>query len=545
LLKYLVVTILFIRAATAGPFTGTVTARDSLPTFTIMGKETLDVRGARIDGRTLFPIDEVLRTLRAPAAYQDSSRRILFNLPSFTVRLIARNPFVVITDRISGAASLVQLPLEPRVYGERMYLPGASFPVLFRDLIRGSVDLGETGSVTVHDTAGVLNPFDITGVHVESRLNGYLMTIQASRKLGNVETWLKPDGWLFVTVEGARADTLSIKRTRLAGAVRKALAFQSPSSVQLTFKVAPDVESAEVVQDPASNNLFVTLRTRSELQKQDLERKRNEIRERNLSAKRKRWNLDVIVIDAGHGGKDPGTIGISKVYEKTVTLGISLKLGELIKKKLPGVKVVYTRTKDRFVELYRRTQIANEAEGKLFISIHCNSMPRKKSGPNGFEIYLLRPGKTDAAVRIASRENAVIEFEDDKGRYKQLTEEEFILVTMAQSSYVKYSELFAQKAVQAMGKGTSLKNGGVKQAGFYVLVGASMPNALVETGYLSNKKDERLLKSGSGQQKIAQSLFEGIKAFKIDYEKQLNSELGSLGHIPDRLFKPSDAAHPD
>ena len=181
----------------------------------------------------------------------------------------------------------------------------------------------------------------------------------------------------------------------------------------------------------------------------------------------------------------------------------------------------------------------------VFISIHCNSMPGKRSGPNGFEIYLLRPGRTDEAVRIASRENAVIEFEDDKGRYKQLTEEEFILVTMAQSAFFRYSELFAQKAVKEMAKGTTLRNGGVKQAGFYVLVGASMPNALVETGYLSNRNDEKLLKSKSGQQKVAESLFSGIKAFKTEYEKELNDQLGYLDRIPRPLFVPEHAAHPD
>ncbi len=536
--------LLLVHASVGSPLPPFPAPADSLPTFTVAGRETVIVRGAQIDDHVLYPMDDVLRVLRAPLTVQDSSRRMMFQLPSFNVRLIARNPFVVITDRVTGAASLVQLPVGPQRYGSRLYLPATAFPVLFRDLITGSVDLLPGGSVVVHDTVGTLSPFDITGIDVEARLNGYLMTIKASRKLGNVETWLKPDGWLFVTIEGARADTLAIKRTRLVGAVRKALAFQSPTSVQLTFRVAPDVEAAEVVEDPASHNLFVSLRTRSELQKRDLARKRQEIIDKDMSEKRDRWKMDVVVIDPGHGGKDPGTIGITKVYEKTITLGIGKKLGELIKKRMPGVKVVYTRSNDTFVELYKRTQIANEAEGKLFISIHCNSMPGKRSGPNGFEIYLLRPGRNDDAIRIAARENAVIEFEDDKGKYKQLTEEEFILVTMAQSAFFRYSELFAQKAVQAMDRGTTLRNGGVKQAGFYVLVGASMPNALVETGYLSNRNDEKFLKSSSGQQKIAEALFDGIAAFKTTYENELNAQLGYLGELPRQVFRPEDAAHP-
>jgi N-acetylmuramoyl-L-alanine amidase len=232
--------------------------------------------------------------------------------------------------------------------------------------------------------------------------------------------------------------------------------------------------------------------------------------------------LDAIVIDAGHGGKDPGTIGVSGTYEKNITLGVAQKLGQLIEKNMSGVKVVYTRKTDKFLELYRRTQIANEAEGKLFISIHCNSMARKPSRANGFEIYLLRPGLTQEAIEIAARENDVIQLEEGyEDRYRKLTEEEFIIVTMAQSAYVKQSELFAESASRSMAKNLRMKNGGVKQAGFYVLVGASMPNVLVELGYLSNKKEEQYLRSQKGQNKMAEAIFYGIKDYKVKYEKAL------------------------
>ena len=197
-------------------------------------------------------------------------------------------------------------------------------------------------------------------------------------------------------------------------------------------------------------------------------------------------------------------------------------MGKLIQDNLKDVKVVYTRKTDTFVELYRRTQIANEAGGKLFISIHCNSVERKPSPINGFEIYLLRPGRTQEAVEIASKENAVIQFEEGyQERYKKLTEEEFIIVTMAQSAYMKQSEQFAEVAARTMSGTLKIKNGGVKQAGFYVLVGASMPNVLVELGYLSNKKEEQALRNSSGQTKIADALMQSIKKYKLQYEKAL------------------------
>jgi N-acetylmuramoyl-L-alanine amidase len=186
------------------------------------------------------------------------------------------------------------------------------------------------------------------------------------------------------------------------------------------------------------------------------------------------------------------------------------------------VNVIYTRRTDKFVELYRRTQIANEAGGKLFISIHCNSMPHKPSRANGFEIYLLRPNLTEEAVSIASRENSVVQLEEGyQERYRKLTEEEFIIITMAQSAYMKHSEQFAGSAARSMARNLDIKNCGVKQAGFYVLVGASMPNVLVELGYLSNRQEEKFLRSGNGQYQIAEALLKGIKEYKLNYEKAL------------------------
>jgi N-acetylmuramoyl-L-alanine amidase len=189
---------------------------------------------------------------------------------------------------------------------------------------------------------------------------------------------------------------------------------------------------------------------------------------------------------------------------------------------MKDVEVVYTRKDDSFVELDRRGQIANEAGGKLFISIHANAMPHKPSGTRGFEVYLLRPGRTEEAIAIAERENAVIKLEQGyEERYKQLTDENFILVTMAQSAYVKASEVFADLAQQELERTTGIPSRGVKQAGFYVLVGAAMPNILLETAYLSNREDERFLKSDAGQQRIAESLFHAVKRYKEEYEKLL------------------------
>lgn len=235
-------------------------------------------------------------------------------------------------------------------------------------------------------------------------------------------------------------------------------------------------------------------------------------------AKKKHPKLDVIVLDAGHGGKDPGAIGTKGYREKQATLAIVLKLGELIKEELPDVEVVYTRKSDKFIELYRRGEIANENKGKLFISIHCNSTPEKPTKAGGTATFILRPGKTDAAIKVAARENAVIEFEKNKKRYDALSDIDFILTSMSRSQDVKFSEKFASLVQKELKKSVGLKNNGVEQAGFFVLIGASMPNVLIETAYISNLKEEIFLKSSAGQLKYAKGILEAIKKYKDIYE---------------------------
>ena len=229
--------------------------------------------------------------------------------------------------------------------------------------------------------------------------------------------------------------------------------------------------------------------------------------------------LDVIVLDAGHGGKDSGAIGPDGYMEKQAALAIVKKLGALITKEMPGVKVVYTRRDDYFVPLYQRGEIANAAHGKLFISIHCNSTPEKPSRASGFTTYFLRPGKTEAAISVAARENAVIRYEPGHHKYQNLSDVDYILTSMSRNQDVKFSERFASLVQQELGKKLPIRDNGVSQAGFLVLIGAAMPNVLIETGFISDPKDEAILKSDAGQTKYAQGILEAIKKYKAIYER--------------------------
>ncbi len=486
--------------------------------------DTSRLRTVIAEGLVYVAMNDLASSLTLPAAENASVGKFEIRFSNHRLKFTAGNPFLVITEVSTNAASVFQLSQSVRADEGIYFAPLTGLLQVLELVWPGRLMYDWSEDALISSASPVSPSFDVTGVNIESRLNGYLLTILASRKLTDVEAWLRLDRekWLFVTIANARADTLALGRVKPSGAVRQLLTFQSPTSVQLTFRVAPDVVKAELLNEPGTNNLMVALHTRSEAQQKELEKKRQELIRENLERDRNRWKLDVIVIDPGHGGKDPGTIGVGKTKEKDITLGIALKLGRLIEKNMKGVKVVYTRKTDTFVELYRRTQIANEAGGKLFVSIHCNSTERKPSPQNGFEIYLLRPGKTEDAVRIAEQENSVIQLEEGyKDRYQELTEDNFILYTLHQSAFMKYSEQFAEVAARTMAKHLGIRNSGVKQAGFYVLVGASMPNVLVETGYLSNRSEEKLLRSAAGQQKIADALYRGIREYKKLYEQEL------------------------
>ena len=233
----------------------------------------------------------------------------------------------------------------------------------------------------------------------------------------------------------------------------------------------------------------------------------------DLIKEKKKWQFDTIIIDPGHGGKDPGSVGYKGTKEKDIVLDVSKRLARKIQKNL-RVKTILTRDEDVFIRLQDRTKFANTNEGDLFISIHVNSNESKK--PYGFETYLLKPGRNQEANNVALRENSVIELEGNK--FEQLTDEQLIQATIAQSGFVQYSEKFAALVQEEIDKRVQSRNRGVKQAGFYVLMGASMPNVLIELGYISNPNEEKKLNSSSYRDMLATSIYYAI----LEYQKILN-----------------------
>lgn len=246
-----------------------------------------------------------------------------------------------------------------------------------------------------------------------------------------------------------------------------------------------------------------------------------------------------IVLDAGHGGLHPGNLGTKryKKSEKDIALDVTLKVGKILSKNLNDLKVIYTRTKDVHVDLWKRGKIANDANADLFVSIHCNSFTTNAYGTETFVLGLHR-NKTN--LEVAKRENDVILLEKDHEKYYQYDPnlpESIIGLTLMQEEYLDKSIELAQLLEDAFVDKAQRKSRGVKQAGFVVLHQTYMPSVLVEIGFLSNKKEEDFLNSNQGQYKIANAIVEAIKKYKFHLDQNKVVVLNDISIIKTEIPK--------
>jgi len=236
--------------------------------------------------------------------------------------------------------------------------------------------------------------------------------------------------------------------------------------------------------------------------------------------------IKTVVIDAGHGGKDPGALGkYSK--EKDIALAVALKTGGYIENNFPGVKVIYTRSTDKFIPLHKRGEIANKSNADLFISIHCNA--NNSSKIYGTETYVLgvEEDRTKRNMQVAMKENAAILLEEDAAakydNFDPNSPESLISLTLFQGDKLDKSLVVAEKIQRQFSERVGRKDRSVQQAGFLVLWKTSMPSVLVELGYLSNPTEEKFLRSKDGQVFMASAIYRAFKEYKREFEKENNA----------------------
>lgn len=246
-----------------------------------------------------------------------------------------------------------------------------------------------------------------------------------------------------------------------------------------------------------------------------------------------------VVIDAGHGGKDPGARG-ARVNEKDINLSVALKLGKLIEAKNDDVHVIYTRKTDRFIELDERANIANRNKADLFISIHTNAVKRG-STVQGTETYTLGLARSNENLEVAMSENSAILLEDNyEQRYEGFdpnSTESYIIFEFMQNKHMEQSISLASEIQRSFGACKRVDRG-VRQAGFLVLRKTSMPSVLVELGYISNRQEEQFMRSAAGQDKLAEALHDAFSRYKKNYDRRKGT-IGGRAAVPSsRVVEP-------
>jgi len=393
-------------------------------------------------------VKEVSKLFTDRLPFENIARqKIVLYIGNQRVKISNLSSFVVIDDQV------FQMSKHALDKYDEIYVPAESFFSILKQSILPGLDYDATKKLLSLN----MIEFNINTVAIEQKSNGTILRVNTSRQFsdGDISSFVNNNGWFYLTVREGIIDTSMIKKTDTRGVVTKVTSNQFEESAQLAFRLRSDIIGHEVYQSSDPNAIVVTLRTPFKKLASHIKDMKN------------RWRLDTIVLDAGHGGKDPGTIGRKGTTEKDIVLDITKRVGSLLEENT-HINVMYTREEDVFIPVWKRTKIANEANGKLFVSIHVNSNPNRRV--RGFETYLLRPGKTDDAIEVASRENAVIKMEEGKTRKKY---------------------------------------------------NASMPNVLVEVGFISNPNEERKLKSAAYRQKVAKGIYSGIMRFRKSREEVL------------------------
>lgn len=258
-------------------------------------------------------------------------------------------------------------------------------------------------------------------------------------------------------------------------------------------------------------------------------------------------SIKTVVIDPGHGGKDPGTVwGSGKYQEKNIVLQVALRLGEMIKTEYPGIKVLYTRSTDKYIGLYERSDFANRNKADIFISIHVNAAPKSPSA-SGTETFVMGTHKSESNFELCKTENSVIVLEEDyQSKYEGFdpnSPESYIIFSLLQNTHLEQSLKLAEFMQQEYKKGPVYTNRGVKQGGLIVLWRSTMPAVLTEIGFLSNSKDRNILITKDGQRKIASNIFSAFKKYK-DYFESGSVEIGTVLPNTSDVRNEDNSRHP-
>jgi len=449
------------------------------------------------------PLKSFLDFFNASYSEDKNIKKLKFKLEGSSFEITEDNPFVILGEDV------YQLPVGSKNFYDEIYMP---VEYLCKHLTRHLPGdyLFNAEEMKINVDVGKAKLYNL---RIYEKKNGTQITINSTRYFGSeLSGWKTNTGYVIVTAYPAKVDSASFTIPHKIGLVRNVVANNFSQSVQLNFDlVTKNIEEPKIIQDENTYeiNIFLykkNVNVNNLIQSSDI-----------IDNEKKNWIIDKVIIDPGHGGIDPGAVGPTGLKEKDVVLDVALKLGEMIEKNL-GLEVDYTRESDVFVPIRDRTKFSNAQNGKLFLSIHCNSTNDRRVA--GYEVYFLSPAREEDAREVMELENSVIELEESQEIYKDMTDENLMIYSITQSGFLKESQEFAISLSQQLQRYIKQSNNrGVKQAGFYVLIGASMPNVLIELPFISNRKNEKLYKTNEYRKELAYGIYRGIEHFVNNFRK--------------------------
>ena len=455
------------------------------------------LKSISIEQTSYLSLNSFVDDLQLKSKFFDDNKKIILYHRNHRIVLSAGSSYFLINDEIFHLYKHVVFE------NNDFYVPSRSFIAHLKNQdIFNNINLDSSNEKLIINRP----QFNILSYDVYNKNNGFSIDIHTSMYFDEnlLAAWISDNNWLSISIPNAIADSSSIQEVLLQNPVTDIKIVQMDKAVQLSFllNIIPDDFDIISSLDKISINLFTA-------QKKNADK---------IKEEKQKYIIDTIVLDAGHGGKDPGAcVKSCSIQEKTITLDLTKKIGQKLKKS--GFNVIYTREDDRFVTLNERTSIANESDADLFISIHVNSI---SNSPNtrGFETYLLRVGKTEEAIKeVEKRENSVITEYEDEGSYSKLSKINAIII---QDANIKQSGDFANLVQKELSLSINSKyDRGVKQAGFQVLWGVTVPNVLIEVGFITNSEERKNLTSDKYQNKVASGIVNAIISYKDKYEKRI------------------------
>ena len=415
-------------------------------------------------------------------------KRIFWELQDHLFEFVLFSPYVL----LDGEAHNLTLPVE--IKQGRIYLPFKTFWSLLETVESPEKTSGQ-------------EIYNVLDLKVSRKLNGVLIEIFLAQPL-NCEVFQSENNWLVINFLEGKIDTVYFSDLGMPDLIPESKAYQFDNSAQLSLRLFKEFPRyyQSIKEDPLRLQIILEDTAQGLI---------------DVTGEVEKNPIDVIIIDPGHGGENSGAVGSKGLKEKDVVLDIAFRLEGLLKNSGDGnLKIYLTRTGDYFVPLEQRSLFANQKGGDLFISIHANSAKRKNAA--GTEVYFLAQAKNDEARAVAALENSAIRFEYPEGAPVDTSELDFILMDMLQTEFLKESSELAQMVHDRLQKQLDIPSRGVDQAGFFVLNKTYMPAILVETAFLSNQKEEKLLNQSSFRQKVAQAIYEGIMDFKNKYDSKQN-----------------------